>query len=69
MESHAKITRKGGYKCAPKGHTVVVIPEGEIVTGKIAKWAIADRAGRAMFDPRKETKVTPPKETKRKTKK
>jgi len=40
-----KITKKGGYKCAPEGHTVTIIPEGTVVDGKVAEWAIADKAG------------------------
>lgn len=62
----AKITRKGGYKCAPNGHTVQTYPEGEVVTGQVAEWALADKAASRMFDPREETKVTPPPETKAK---
>jgi len=60
----AKITRKEGYKCAPLGYEVEVFPYGDIVTGTIAKWAIADRAASAMFDPRSEAKVTGPDEVK-----
>ncbi len=61
----AKITKQGGYKCAPQGHTVVTFAEGVIVEGQVAEWAIADHAAQAMFDPVKEKKITPPKETKR----
>ncbi len=65
MTKHAKITMQGGYKCAPEGHTVVTFGEGVIVEGKVAEWAIADHAAQAMFNPVKEKKITPPKETKK----
>lgn len=61
----ARITRKEGFKCAPQGHTVVTIPFGEEVEGKVAEWALADRAASAIFDPVKEKKVTGPSETKK----
>ncbi len=61
----AKITNLDGYKCAPEGHTVVFFPFGSIVTGKAAEFALSDRAARMMLDA-PETKITPPKETKRK---
>lgn len=64
--SQARITRKGGYKCAPQGHTVETFAEGIVVTGKVAEWALADRAASRMFDPVAETKVTPPNEAKAK---
>ena len=69
MIKRAKITKKDGYKCAPQGHTVETFAEGTIVEGQVAEWAIADHAGQAMFDPRKETKITPPTETKTRTRK
>lgn len=62
----AKITKKDGYKCAPDGHTVVTVPFGATVDGQIAEWALADRAASRMFDPREETKVVAPDETKAK---
>lgn len=62
----AKITKKGGYQCAPEGHTVVTIPFGEIVTGKVAGWALAAHAASRMFDPREETKVEAAPEVKKK---
>lgn len=40
----ATITRKEGYNCCPQGHTVEHFPFGEVVFGKVAEWAIADRA-------------------------
>ncbi len=52
----AKITKQGGYKCAPQGHTVVTFAEGSTVEGQVAEWAIADHAAQAMFDPVKEKK-------------
>jgi hypothetical protein len=65
MIKRAKITKQGGYKCAPAGHTVVIFDEGMIVEGQVAEWAIADHAAQAMFNPVKETKITLPTETKR----
>ena len=62
--TRAKITKKDGYKCAPKGHRVELFPFGSIVDGKVAEWALADKAASAMFDPREETKVTGPDEVK-----
>jgi hypothetical protein len=62
----AKITRRDGYKCAPRGATVETFAFGQIVTGKVAQWALADHAACAMFDPREETAVAPPPETKAK---
>ena len=61
----AKITLKGGYNCAPAGSRVEHFAEGEIVTGRVAKWALADKAASAMFNPVKEAKITPPPETKK----
>jgi len=65
-----KITAFQGYQCCPEGHTAVMFPFGSIVTGQVAEWALADKAGQRMFDPVNETKVTPPTEAKalRKTK-
>ncbi len=64
----AKITKKDGYRCAPQGHTVVDFPFGTEVTGQVAEWALADHAAKRLFDPRKETKVVSPPETKTKVK-
>ena len=69
MINRAKITAPEGYKCAPNGWKVETIPFGTIVEGKIADWALADKAASALFDPRKEKKVTGPAETKAATKK
>lgn len=49
----AKITSKEGYRCAPEGHTVVRFGFGEIVTGKVAEWALADGAAKRMFERKK----------------
>ena len=64
MSKRAKITAKEGYKCAPNGHTIESFPFGSIVEGKVAEWALADKVASAMFDPREETKITGPAETK-----
>lgn len=40
-----KITKAGGYLCAPSGHTVMHFLEGQIVNGRVAELAIADGAG------------------------
>jgi len=53
------------YKCAPEGHTVMSYREGVIVTGRAAQMALADNAGEVLGEPR-ETKITPPPETKAK---
>jgi hypothetical protein len=60
----AKITKKNGYKCAPNGNRVETFPFGEVVTGQVADWALADHAASRMFDPVKEKKVVTPPETK-----
>ena len=60
----AKITHKDGYNCAPHGHTVEHYPYGAAVDGQVAKWALADGKASADFDPRSETKVFAPTETK-----
>ena len=61
----AKITNKDGYKCAPAGHTVVTIPFGTVVEGKVAEWALADKAAKAMFAKGGlENKAVKPKENK-----
>ena len=65
MIKRAKITKKDGYRCAPQGHTVELFPFGKVVEGQVAEWAVADGAGKAMFDPREKTKITPPTETKK----
>ena len=60
----AKITHKDGYNAAPLGHTVEHYPYGAAVEGQVAKWALADNKASADFDPRSETKVFAPTETK-----
>lgn len=61
---HAKITKRDGYKCAPDGHTVITVPFNAVVEGQVAEWALADHAACALFEPRAETKVEAPTETK-----
>lgn len=60
----AQITRTDGFRCAPDGHTVIVIPMGVTVHDKIAEWALADGAAAAIFDPVEERKVVTPPEAK-----
>jgi hypothetical protein len=55
--TQAKITKPEGYKCAPNGATVQHFAHGEVVSGQVAKWAIADRAAQAIFDPRTDTQA------------
>lgn len=47
------------YRCAPEGHTVVLLPKGTVVEGRVADWALSD--GAAM-----EVKPDAPTEVKRK---
>lgn len=61
----AKITKIGGYTCAPLGARIEHFPAGSVVTGQVAEWALQDGAASRMFDPREETKVVAPPETKR----
>ena len=61
--SKAKITK--AYRCAPRGSIVEEFAIGSIVTGKVAEWALTDGAASRMFDPREETKIAPPPETKK----
>ena len=62
----AKITRKNGYECAPSGFAVERFAFGDIVSGRVAEWAIADKAAQRMFDPRTDTQVDTVPETKAK---
>lgn len=64
--TQAKITKQEGYRCAPDGARVVTFGFGEIVTGKVADWALADGAAQRMFEPREETKIEAVPETKAK---
>lgn len=61
----AKITNRDGYRCAPNGSRVEVFAFGDIVSGQVAEWALADRAASAMFSPVEETKPAAPVETKK----
>lgn len=51
------------YKCAPEGHTVLSYPRGTVVSGVVARLAIADNAAEAIGADI-ETKITPPPEAK-----
>lgn len=62
--SQAKITAPLGFNCAPDGHTIVNFPMGSVVEGKVAVWALADKKASRLFDPRTETKIIAPNETK-----
>lgn len=53
------------YKCAPDGHTVRSFPEGSILTGLAAEYALQDGAGEIVEGTNLETKITPPTEAKR----
>jgi len=65
----AKITKADGYRCAPDGVNVKTFALGETVSGKIAEWALSDKAASRMFDPRTDTQAMTPPETKRKGRK
>ena len=58
----------GGWKAAPEGHTVNFYAGGTIVEGKLAEMAIRSGGGTPLQDPRDETKVDAPQETKAKRK-
>ncbi len=62
----AKITKKGGYRCAPEGRIVVTFEEGTIVEGYVAEIALQDHAASRMFDQPEAKKVVAPKEVKKK---
>lgn len=62
----AQITRTDGFRCAPDGHTVIVIPMGATVHDKVAEWALAANAAAAIFSQIEERKVVAPLETKAK---
>lgn len=55
--TQAKITKLGGYNCAPNGVTVEHFAHGATVSGQVAKWAIEDGAAQALFDPRTDTQA------------
>lgn len=67
--TQAKITKQGGYRCAPRGSVVEFFPFGAVVTGKVAECALEDHAAARMFDPREETKPAAPDEVKQAPKK
>lgn len=57
-----RITAPEGFRCLPDGRNPETFPQGAVVTGRVAKWAL--RSGAAAFDPRDETKVVTVPETK-----
>jgi len=59
----AKITAETGYRCAPTGAVVVHYPQGWIVDGKAAEYALAD--GAATPWPVEEKKIVSAPEIKR----
>jgi hypothetical protein len=62
----AKITAEGGFNCRPPDAIKVQnIPQGEIVEGQIAEWALRAKAARRMMAPKLETKVVEAPEKKR----
>jgi len=61
----AKITAESGFLVAPEGHTVITIPAGTIVEGKLAELALSAHVACRMFDPVAERKVVAKVETKR----
>lgn len=62
--ARAKITKKNGYICAPSGAKTQVFQFGEIVSGQVAEWALADNAAQRMFDPRSDVQAIEDIETK-----
>lgn len=61
----AKITAEEGFRCAPEGHTVITIPQGTIVEGDIAEWALEAKAASRMMEKKPpENKAEAPAETK-----
>jgi len=64
----AKITKEGGYLCAPAGHTVMHFLLGQIVNGRVAELALADGAAVPISTVKAvdlERKITVPPEAKR----
>ena len=53
----AKITKKDGYRCAPKGSIVETFPFGAIVDGQVADWACADHAAQRMLEKKRKPKL------------
>jgi len=62
--TQAKITLREGYRCAPNGAIIQLFEFGDVVTGQVAEWAIADKAASRMF-PDLETKPAATLERKR----
>jgi len=60
----AKITNPLGFRCAPKGSSVETFAKGTIVEGQVAEWAVRMKQATKVTDPRTETKVVSPAETK-----
>lgn len=60
----AKITNPMGFRCAPKGSTVETFAKGMIVEGQVAEWAVRMKQATKISDPRTETKIVAPAETK-----
>ena len=52
----AKITKKDGYTCYPDGVTKTHYAHGDVVHGKVADWAVAERAASVMLE-KKPSKV------------
>lgn len=53
----ARITKEDGFRCAPEGHTVITIPKGADVEGRVAEWALSAHAASRLFDPRTDTQA------------
>lgn len=64
----AKITDPKGFDCAPRGSVIEHFPQGAVVEGKVAEWALAAKKANRMFDPVQEKKVETAPETKAKAK-
>lgn len=65
----AKITAEDGFRVAPEGHTVITIPFGTIVEGRLAELALSSQVACRMFDPVAERKVITKVETKQRGRK
>ena len=52
------------YACAPEGHTVHRHVQGDIVTGRVAEMALADKAGEPLDAIMLEHKIVSPDEKK-----
>lgn len=61
----AKIIAPDGYKAAPNGHTTNTYRCGEVVTGQVAEWALADGAAEEIKEAAaRNTKTRTKRETK-----